>query len=55
MKWHYQRTARRLSWPELTLVVMACLLVGGGVSFAALISQQAKLTGNTIQTAMANL
>lgn len=54
MKWHYQRTTRRLSWLQLLLAVAGCLVVGGSVSFAAL-SQQAKLTGNSIQTATANL
>src|SRR5438270_14076832 len=36
-------------------VVAAVLIVVTGVTFAALQSQQIKLTGNTIQTATANL
>lgn len=36
-------------------VVAAVLAIASGVTFAALQSQQAKLTGNTIQTATANL
>jgi hypothetical protein len=36
-------------------VAAAVLVVAGGVTFAALQSQQIKLTGNTIQTATANL
>ncbi|MDB5164492.1 MAG: hypothetical protein JWL89_118 [Candidatus Saccharibacteria bacterium] len=38
-----------------TAVLLACMLIVGGVAFAALISLQNKVTGNTIETATANI
>ena len=55
MIWNYRQTKRRISWLKLLLLLLGIVGAGGGVSFAALISQQAKLAGNTIQTATANL
>lgn len=55
MNWNYRQTKRRISWLKLSLLLLGIVGAGGGVSFAALISQQAKLAGNTIQTATANL
>jgi hypothetical protein len=43
------------SFIRLIGVSLAVTVAVGGVTFAALQSQQAKLTGNTIQTAVANL
>ena len=50
---------RRLSLPlpilRAVVVITAIMAMAGGVTFAALQSPQAKLTGSTIQTATANL
>lgn len=55
MKWSFDQKTSKLSLPiKATLVVLSVIAVSGGVSFAALTSQD-KLTGSTIQTATANL
>lgn len=40
---------------KLAGIITALVMLAGGVAYAALQSQQVKLTGNTIQTASANL
>lgn len=55
MKWTYYDGAQRLlSWKQAMVIVLSIVAASGGISFAALSSQD-KLTGNTIQTATANL
>jgi hypothetical protein len=46
---------KQVTWLRAIAVVAAVVVIVSGVTFAALQSQQAKLTGNTIQTATANL
>lgn len=55
VKWTYHQGAQRLlPWKRAMAIVLSIITVSGGVSFAALASQD-KLTGNKIQTATANL
>jgi len=51
----HKRTNRFLPYIRAGGVVAAVMIVVSGVTFAALQSQQVKLTGNSIQTATANL
>jgi hypothetical protein len=46
---------KQIKWLRAVAVMAAVVVIVSGVTFAALQSQQAKLTGNTIQTATANL
>lgn len=56
MKWNYYKKTQKLPITiKAAVIVLSIIAVSGGVSYAALYSQQAKLTGNTIQTATANL
>lgn len=55
MKWSFDQKTSKLPLPiKATLIVLSVIAVSGGVSYAALTSQD-KLTGSTIQTATANL
>ncbi len=56
MKWNYYKKTQKLPTTiKAALIVLSIVAVSGSVSYAALLSQQAKLTGNTVQTATANL
>lgn len=56
MKWNYYKKTQKLPTTiKAALIVLSIVAVSGSVSYAALVSQQAKLTGNTVKTATANL